>query len=187
MLNKRIYFIRHGQSIDDELKIFQSYSSGLSDLGKNQVKAVSHELTNGSYDSLVSSPMQRAKDGAEIIAGTLHIGIQYSDLFVESMRPTEIEGKPRSDENARKLQREWKQTLCTVKDIHVSDGENYTDILLRAKRALLYLDRLEGSNIVVVTHGYFLRTIIAYILFGDNLTPSLLKIFKIIPKLTMLL
>jgi broad specificity phosphatase PhoE len=178
MKHKRIYFIRHGQSVDDEGKTFQSYDSGLSELGKKQIANSGRSLVSGNYDCLISSPMQRAKESAEILQASLNLEIQYADEFVESVRPSDIEGKPRSDETARAMQHQWKQTLRTTEDIRVGDGENYNDLIDRAKRALQSLHEKEADSIIVVTHGYFLRTMIASMIFGDSLTPLLLEKFQ---------
>jgi broad specificity phosphatase PhoE len=54
--------------------------------------------------------------------------------------------------------RAWTQSLSTP-GMRVEDGENYDDLLTRADAALALLHDRAESSIVVVTHGYFLRTI----------------------------
>jgi broad specificity phosphatase PhoE len=90
-------------------------------------------------------------------------------LFTERVKPTSVNGKPFTDATADTVWRAWTQSLYTP-GMRVEDGENYDDILTRADAALALLhDRAEPS-IVVVTHGYFLRTMVARVLLGDALT-----------------
>ena len=178
MKNKRIYLVRHGQSLDDDSIVFQSFDSGLSPLGKSQVKKIAKELGNVEIDCIISSPVQRAKESAEIIKNKINVDIEYSGLFIESYRPKSVDGKHRNDEKARATQKDWKKTLYTTDDSRVEGAENYNDVVARAKRALEYLEKRSESNIVVVTHGFFIRTMIAYAMFGDGLMPDILKTFQ---------
>jgi broad specificity phosphatase PhoE len=61
--------------------------------------------------------------------------------------------------------------------MRVEDGENYDDLLTRADAALALLhDRAEPS-IVMVTHEYFLRTMVARVLLGAALSGAAFQHF----------
>ena len=60
----------------------------------------------------------------------------------------------------------------------ISDGENYDDIIARADKALAYLEACSESTLTVVTHGYFLRAIVARVLLGDSLAGPIMKRFQ---------
>src|SRR3989338_4962038 len=50
-----------------------------------------------------------------------------------------------------------------------SDEENFTDLLLRAKQALAFLEALPEECVIVVSHGMTLKMLLAHILLGDRL------------------
>lgn len=103
--------------------------------------------------------------------------IEFSELFVERIKPTYIDGKPYTDEKADKLWREWEKSLYTP-GMRAEDGENYDDILDRAENALAFLQNKTEQSIVVVSHGYFLRTIVAKVLLGDTITSEAFRHFQ---------
>lgn len=171
---KSVYFVRHGQSIDNAQPVFQSLDSPLSDKGRKQADSIAYRLSTIPFEILISSPVRRAKETAEAIAKRANKDIVYSDLFVERIKPSEIDGKSWTDENANKLWRKWEESLYQS-GFRVSDGENYDDTVARVDKALDFLKNLNESKIAVVTHGYFLRAIVARVLIGNNLTGAIMK------------
>lgn len=174
---KTIYFVRHGQSVDNASPVFQSVSSPLSGKGIGQAKSIAERLSNISFEVLIASPVQRAKETAEHIADKTGKNITFSDLFVERIKPREIDGKTWTDENANKMWQAWEKTLYTSGS-RVSDGENYDDTVVRVDKALAFLEQRPESTMAVVTHGYFLRAIVARVLLGENLTGQIMKRFQ---------
>lgn len=175
-VEKTVYFVRHGQSEDNISNVFQSKDSPLSSEGRMQALRLADRATKISFDALLSSPLDRAKETAEAISRTTGKSPEYTDLFVERVKPTSVDGKPFEDVDAVKVWREWEKSLCTP-GLRVEDGENYEDLLWRAERALAYLTARSEGSLLVVTHGYFLRTIIAKMLFGDLVTPEMFERF----------
>ncbi len=175
-IEKTIYLVRHGQSEDNVAPVFQSTSSPLSKSGLEQADFVAKRVVKVSFETLISSPLQRAKQTAEAISSATGKDIEYSELFVERIKPTYINGKPYTDEKADKLWREWEKSLYTP-DMRAEDGENYNDLLIRAEDALSFLQRRDEKSMVVVSHGYFLRTIVAKVLLGDAVTSEAFRHF----------
>ena len=174
---KIVYFVRHGQSVDNDSPVFQSVDSPLSEKGIAQAKSIAERLSTIEFETLISSPVQRAKETADYISEKTKKDIVFSDLFVERIKPDEIDGKPWTDEEASKVWRAWEKTLYTPGK-RVSNGENYDDTIARVDRALKFLERRPESTLAVVTHGYFLRAIVIRILLGDNLTGPIMKGFQ---------
>lgn len=174
---KTIYFIRHGQSVDNASPVFQSVGSPLSKKGIAQAKSIAEQLSTIPFEALIASPMPRAKETAEFISEKTGKQIVFSDLLVERIKPTEIDGKPWDNEEANKVWRAWEKTLYTSGP-RVSDGENYDDTVARVDKALAFLELRPESALTVVTHGYFLRAIVARVLLGDNLTGTIMKRFQ---------
>lgn len=173
-IKKTIYLLRHGQSIDNISPVFQSEISPLSKTGLQQAEKIAARVSQISFDQLIVSPLTRTKQTAEIITKVTGKEAEYSDLFVERIKPKYIGGKPYTDDKANEIWRNWEISLYK-KGMRVEDGENYDDIIARADNALDFLKSRKEKSIVVVTHGFFLRTIVIRVLLGEQITGETYK------------
>lgn len=171
---KTVYLVRHGQSADNVSPVFQSPDSPLNEKGRRQAEALAQRISQLAFDALIASPLARARQTAEIIAKAAGKQAEYSELFVERIKPSSIGGKPYTDAKADTLWREWEKSLYAP-GIRVEDGENFDDLMARADKALEYLHKRAERRLVVVTHGYFLRTIVARVLLGGLLSAEALR------------
>ena len=57
-------------------------------------------------------------------------------------------------------------------NLRYSDEENFMDLKNRAKKLLKYIGHRHEKRIIMVTHGIFLKMVIAYMISGENLTAS---------------
>ena len=176
-MDKIVYFVRHGQSLGNAAAIFQPPESPLSPIGHGQAAGIAKRIAKLAVQALLSSPYQRAKETAEVIAPAAGLTPEYSGLFVERMKPPCINGKPVADEAAHAIWREWNRSLYTP-GMRVQGGENYDDLIARADAALAYLQARGEASIAVVTHGYFLRTMVARALLGDMLGGEAFRRFQ---------
>jgi broad specificity phosphatase PhoE len=174
---KVVYFVRHGESKDNIAPVFQAQDSPLSEAGREQAKRIAERIKKLSFETLISSPLPRARETAEAIAKTTGKTVEYSNLFVERIKPSSISGKSYDDKEANRLWEEWEKSLYTS-GMRAEDGENFDDLIERADRALDFLKNHPGKELVVVTHGFFLRTIIIRVLLGESLTEENFKKFK---------
>ena len=174
---KIVYFVRHGQSKDNVSPVFQSAESPLSEIGVAQADKIANRVSALQFEALISSPLPRAKQTAEKIAEKTAKKPEYSELFVERIKPSQINGKPYTDKSASKAWREWEKSLYTP-GVKVNDGENYEEITQRAAGALNWLKDRPESSMVVVTHGYFLRVMVVKVLLGEHLTPQVSEVFQ---------
>lgn len=174
---KIIYLVRHGRSEDNAAPVFQSPNSPLDELGKQQANKIAERVSKLSFDKLISSPFQRAKETAATITTKCNKVPEYSEIFVERVKPSSINGKPVEDETANKTWREWEKSLYT-QGMKVEDGENYDDLISRADKALTFLSERTEKTIVVVSHGYFIRTLLARVVLGELVTPETFKKFQ---------
>ncbi len=75
-----IYFVRHGESEANQRGVFagQKEDSILTEKGKEQARATAQEIKkeNLKIDKIISSPLKRAKETAEIIASEIGFDIQ---------------------------------------------------------------------------------------------------------------
>lgn len=176
-IEKTVYFVRHGESEDNTKPVFQAIESPLSEKGRDQAGKVAERASKLDFEALISSGYARAKETAEAIAKATNKTPEYSNLFTERVKPSSINGKPHDDAIAKQISKEWSKSLFE-KGLKVEDGENYEEIILRADRALEFLKNHSAKNIFVVTHGFFLRVLMARVMLGDSMTESNLKNFQ---------
>jgi broad specificity phosphatase PhoE len=181
-IEKIVYFVRHGQSEGNTTPVFQSHNSPLSEKGKKQAELIAERVSKLSFETLIASPFERTKETAEAIARATGKKAEYSNLFIESLKPTYVDGKSYGDERASTLWREWKKSLH-MPDLRIEDGENFDDLVARADKALAFLKERDEKSIVVVTHAYFLRTIVARVLLGNLLSGEAFERFQKIAKM----
>ena len=166
---KIVYFVRHGESEGNIASFYQSVDSSLTQRGRAQVKRIAERVAKLSFDVLLASPQMRAKETAEAVAAATGKHIEYSDLFVERIKPSKLSGKPHGDAYADSLNEKWEKSLFTS-GFRAEDGENYDDLITRAGRALDFLAKRTEYSIVVATHGFFLRTLVARVLLGEAIS-----------------
>jgi len=170
-VQKIVYFVRHGQSEGNVSPIFQPLESPLTGLGREQAAIAAKRLGKISFQALISSPLPRTKETAEIVSRATGVAAEYSDLFVERKKPTGVIGKSLDNPEASKVWREWEESLF-ISGKKVEDGENFDEIAARAEAALLFLRQRPEKTIVVVTHGFFLRTLIAKVILADSFSQA---------------
>ena len=176
-IEKVVYLVRHGESEHNTAPVFQSPDSPLSKKGQMQAENVSNRIFHLSFEALISSTLQRAKETAEIISRKTNVLPEHSDLFRESVAPTKISGKSYEDNEASIIWHRWEDSLY-ASGLRVEDGENFDDLMIRAEKALKYLKDRPEKAIVVITHGFFLRTLISKVLLGDLLTGETFKMIQ---------
>lgn len=173
---KIVYFVRHGQSVDNAAPVFHSLDSPLSELGKKQAEKIAERISRIDFETLIASPLPRARETAHAVVKLTNKIPEYSDLFVERKKPTNLYGKSLEDEEAGLLGKKWKESLYTP-GLRVEDGENFDDLVARADQALEFLASRPEKRLVVVTHGNFLRAMVVRVILAGSLTPEAFKNF----------
>jgi broad specificity phosphatase PhoE len=166
---KKIYFIRHGESEGNAGPIRQSAASHLTDHGKAQAAFMGERCMSLPLEVLVSSTMMRAQETAEIISEKTGHEIISSPLFMERRRPSYQTGKDKDDPMSREIDQLVFNNFAKPGYRH-SDEENFDDLKARAIAALRYLGDRPEEHIGVVTHGFFMRVVMAVVVFGETLT-----------------
>ncbi len=172
----KIYFVRHGESEGNTGPLHQGPDTPLTENGRKQAEFVAERFSDIPIDLIVSSTYERAKETAYIINSLILRPIEYSELFVERRQPSEIVGTPKEgpvSEEIRNLMREKRHTLGW----RHSDEENFEDLKKRGLDALDFILSLGRENVLVVTHGLFMRMLIACVILGKEMTSH--EYFKI--------
>lgn len=166
---KVIYFVRHGESEGNAGDTYQLDSSTLSNKGLNQAEQIAERALHLPIKSLVSSTMPRAVETATVISKKIQLPLVTSELFVERRRPSGQQGLIRTSPEAIEMDNGIIRSASEV-GYRYADEENFDDLTLRAEKALSYLAQHASDNILVVTHGVFLRVLLAKAIYGNALT-----------------
>ena len=172
-----IYFIRHGETLWNTLKIFQGRSdSPLTELGISQAERLSERLKNTDFIDFYSSPMGRTIQTTKIIMGDREQEIKFIEEFKE-ISMGDIEGLPRL-EFEEKYPKEFYDFFNNPVEYDPAayHGENYYEVIERVEKGLnkllSYLNT--GDRVAVVTHGVTLKALFHVITNGkmDELAAS---------------
>ncbi|RJQ34641.1 histidine phosphatase family protein [Candidatus Parcubacteria bacterium] len=165
---KTIYLVRHGESEGNTKSIFQPADCPLSERGKEQAEFIAKRCATLGIETILTSPTTRALETAKIVAERISRPLAISDLFHEHRKPSVLIGKPLKDESVQEMERAWTASLSGGP--RVEDSENFDDLRERAGKALEFLIAQKEEKILVVTHGIFLKMLIARAVFGQDLT-----------------
>ncbi len=159
---KKLFLIRHGLSVANREHIVQGQSDyPLSEEGRVQSQKLAKYLSasTDTPTSILSSPLMRARETAEILAEALGCGVEYDDLWMER-RLGEAQGVD------YETVRSWfasKGLPSPYEPIH-GNGESWLELYIRADRALLSIMKRPAGTYIVVSHGGFLNAVLRAIL-----------------------
>lgn len=171
---KTVYFVRHGESEGNAGPYFQGLESPLTEVGRQQALVIVDRCSKLSVGLLVASPAKRTKETAIAISKQINKPIEWSELFLERRRPSEIVGKRKDDSAIKTIEDSWFLSM-TEGSARVGDGETFSELMGRVDAALEFLRSKTEQHILVVTHGFFLRTLLGRVLFGQSFTGADLK------------
>ena len=145
--------IRHGQTDWNLAGVMQGRTDiPLNDTGRAQAHAAASAVVAAPWDAVVSSPLQRARETAQIIATTLGLplGGTYDELVEQDFG--EAEGTPVSELGVR-----WPDRDFAGKEPDEDVGP----------RGLRGVERIagdhDGARVLVVAHGTLIRYTLAEI------------------------
>lgn len=163
-------FLRHGESIGNAESRWQGQSDyPLTDKGRKQAGALAARWKSeaAKFDLIISSPLIRAKETAEIIASALDAKIELDPLLLER-NIGEMEGL--TMEEVRKIPQ---PPHITPYDPVGGEGEGDWALFLRAGQALHDLVRRPPGSYLIVSHGGLLNQLMnAIIGIAPHVDPS---------------
>jgi broad specificity phosphatase PhoE len=168
---KTIYLVRHGEAeINPTAEKKPIHVKGahaeLTPRGFIQAEKVAERAANLPIQAIIASTMLRAQQTAGIVSKRINIPLESSDLFTERREPTSLIGLIWDDPETQRRFRAWEKTF--LHDGKEEDGENFEDVNRRAAGALMFLEGRAEENVLVITHGYFMRVLLGRILFADK-------------------
>jgi len=158
----RIIFIRHGQTTGDvEDRYGGDYDDHLSSEGKKQSEILTEELKDKNIELIISSPLIRARESAEIISYG-NYPIEVDQKFRERNQYGILTGRIRS-----KAKQEYPDLVEKLKDRSntIEGAESYEDFRDRIQKAFEHLVSNPNHHCVaVVWHGGPMRSLFRDIL-----------------------
>jgi len=164
-----LYIVRHGESkqiLDDRI---QDDFDELTEKGKQQVEVLARKLRKIKIDYILSSSQKRSFQTAQIINSVLNLPLEFTDLLKEKKLPGEIQGKKKNNKQVRKVINLLTENFPKEK-WRYQDEETFADLKKRAARLFRYVVGLKKEGILLVTHAHFLKMIIAFMIYKNDLT-----------------
>lgn len=176
---KTVYFVRHGEG-ENNAKNTEAYvaaNARLTPKGHEQAKVIAERASHIPVDAIVSSTMTRAHQTAEYASQKIGKPVELTDLFIERLSPTSLVGQPWNNAETQRIEAEW-VTSNFVEGMRVLDGHNFDDIKERGRNALLYLEARPESNILVFTHGHFLKMLFSHVVLRGSFTGAQFQLIE---------
>lgn len=168
----KLYIVRHGESTSNASLLHQHAQVELSDSGYKQAQSVAKRFLHIPIETIVSSPMTRAKQTAEAIQKVTQKEVVFTNLLKEVKKPTEFEGKSLTDpalqDAKERIKKHFSNPLW-----HYSDEENFSDLKDRTSKFLNYISQFPNKHIGVVSHGDFIRILVGMMIFEEDFTTDM--------------
>ena len=150
----KLYVVRHGETMENANNcLVGRINSSLTSKGKEQAKQVSNYFKDKKIDLIVSSPLDRCKQTAQIISNSTPI--IYSDKLL-GRDHGEFTGKPRDFINFDEY---WNYN----KNIQYEKAESVKDLYNRVATLIEELkEKYKDKNIIIVTHSGIMRVLYYY-------------------------
>lgn len=165
---KKIYLIRHGET---EWTLSGQHTGStdipLTKNGEKQAKLLGEKLRGHSFQSILTSPLQRAQRTCEIAGLFKHAQL---DPDLVEWNYGDFEGM--SSAQIWKRQPDW-----SIFSNGAPNGESVADVGARANKVLAKIQSLEG-DVALFSHGHFLRVLAARWL---HLSPEEGRLFALAP------
>lgn len=168
MRPRRFYIVRHGETLLNAQHVRQGEEGALSEKGRAQADTLGQALTHYPIKCIISSTYERTRETTEILNTHLHVPVIYSGLFVERRNPTEIIGRHRDEPEVVRIV-DQVDNAYHDDTYRYSDEENFVELKNRARKCLALLARQGERDTVIVTHHVFLKMLLAYLLYRENL------------------
>ncbi len=148
----RLYIIRHGETEWNKEKRLQGQCEvPLNEYGRELARITGQALSDTRFDIIYSSPLSRAYETAQIIAGEREIEIIKDDRLKEiSFGVAEGVPKDEQGENFKDF------FFAPEKYVPSEGGETYEELVKRARdfiENIIYPQRNTDNSVLIVAHG----------------------------------
>jgi broad specificity phosphatase PhoE len=171
----QVHFVRHGESVSNAapggMALPAVQGDRLTDLGREQAAAVARYLGGVGATRVLTSPLGRARETAEILGERLGLPVEELDELQELRESEGYEELSLEDQRLRRWS-VWMAAHGDDPDYSYRGGETFNQIITRVCRAQERLLALGDEKVIAVSHGIFLRFFLMKILLADGFGPS---------------
>lgn len=150
-----ITLLRHGESVGNAESRWQGQADyPLTDTGRSQARALAERWKREqvSFELVISSPLLRARETAEIIGQVLDLKTEFDPLWLER------DNGEFSGLTSHEVRHNFRHSPFTTPYDPVGvDGEGDWELFLRAGQALQNLLKREPAKYLIVSHGGLLN------------------------------
>jgi broad specificity phosphatase PhoE len=166
---KRVYFVRHGESEANVARVHGGPHHPLSKKGMEQAKFIAGRFAKLPIQTLYSSDLLRAQQTSATIAERIGLPLHTKSDLQEVGMPSHFMERRFDTPETIEMEMQLIENMAPGRRQH--DEETFDEIISRAGRVLDWLSQLPEDHVGIVTHGLFLRCIIARAIFGIEVTP----------------
>lgn len=160
----RIMLVRHGYTYWNEQKRYQGFADiAMNPQGIEEAQKLAKRLAVEPIDTIYSSPLQRARQTAEIVNQNFSRDILTHELLKE-INFGDWEGLTFQQITKKypELSRQWREKPALMRP---PNGENFSDLQIRAITAFEEIHQQnKGKNVLIVSHGGLISVLICHIL-----------------------
>ena len=160
-----IYLVRHGTTESNEnKKYYGAYESKLTAKGISEAHLLKEKLKDVMFDLVYISTKKRSKETVDIILGKDNQAILDSRL---NERDFGIFENRTYEEISEEYNEEFKLWEKDWKKYKIPNGESAIESYKRTEDFFNDIKKLKVENVLLVTHGGFIRNAYCYILGGE--------------------
>jgi len=169
-----IYVLRHGESQsnvyarenpDKPASHFGPLGSSLTQKGREQAHSIAKRLHHVQFDAIFSSELARAKETAEIIAAGRNLEVITNRAIRERSFGEHMSGNQKREIEKALVELDEKGKFAFKYFPH---GESGLDVVERFEKFLKeIINEYKSKTILLVTHGYVMRSFLIYEKFAE--------------------
>lgn len=158
----KLYVIRHGQTLANlEHRYLGALDPELTEQGRQQARALRGQLP-ANIDAILTSPLQRARQTAEILNLELQRPLRVNSHFRERNVGV-FEGLTQAEARER-YPHLWARNITRKWDAAPDGGETIRDVAQRVREGLIKLSKdYQDKTLVLVAHGFVAKTVRALV------------------------
>ena len=153
-MQKEFYIFRHGQTDMNAAGRWQGQTVDmpLNAEGERQAYDLAGELKQTGMEMIFSSPLKRAVQTAQIVAGALRIPVRIDNELIEGCFG-EAEGKTRDEIQTLypEIAEQWRRLEEETMDVHFNGGETKRQIQQRMVKTLEKIARKSDCGIIGIS------------------------------------
>lgn len=159
----KVYLIRHGTTDNNRKGIFQgSVDVALSDQGLSQAKCLAKRFAGVKLDAIYTSPLIRARQTAEALAGEHRLIVTAEPLL------TELDGGLLEGYDGERNNRLYPEQMKNMRErpglFHAPGGESSREVYDRMIRAMDgIVQKHPSGSAAVVSHGFAIQLYLGYV------------------------